>query len=252
MPKNTVLNGCLSEIESGFVGREATPVSLMKLSIQLHLAVLSLSNPVCGLELFGVGRVKSTVHNWVHKADLQPDGGKSPDHVAVDETVIQLDDERYWLYACVDPETNERLHTKLGPTRTNVLAPAFFTELREKHDVDDAVFLVDGATSLKDACIRHGLDLHYERHGNRNSVERVFREAKRRSNVFSNGFSHPKQNLSTSGSTHSPSHGISYSERDHRARATVVETGYLNAYGWAGQDSPKECWMDQLRSVHTN
>ena len=49
--------------------------------------------------------------------------------------MIQLGDQRYWLYAAVDPETNELLHTKLEPTRTNVIAHAFFGELREKHDV---------------------------------------------------------------------------------------------------------------------
>jgi putative transposase len=67
---------------------------------------------------------------------------------------------------------------------------SFFGELREKHDVDDSVFLVDGATPLKEACHRHGLDFRYERHGNRNSVERVFREAKRRTSSFSNCFRH--------------------------------------------------------------
>jgi transposase-like protein len=103
--------------------------------------------------------------------------------------VIRLNDERYWLYAAVDPETNELLHTKLEPTRTKVLAYGFFTELREKHDVDDAVFLVDGATPLKDACRRHGLEFRYEKHGTRNSVERVFREVKRRTTSFSNCFS---------------------------------------------------------------
>ncbi|WP_323677925.1 IS6 family transposase [Halorubellus sp. PRR65] len=192
MPENAVLNGRLDDIELGFVEREATPEPLMQLSIHLHLSGLSLSNTVSILELFGVDRVKSTVHNWVHKAELQPEDGHSPDHVAVDETVIRLNDEQYWLYAAVDPETNELLHTKLEPTRTNVLAHAFFTELREKHDVDDAVFLVDGATPLKDACTRHGLDFRYEKHGNRNSVERVFREVKRRTTAFSNCFSHAK------------------------------------------------------------
>jgi transposase-like protein len=173
-----VLNGCLDEIELGFVEREATPEPLMKLNIQLHLVGLSLPNTVSILELFGVDRVRSTVHNWVHKADLQPEAGKSPDHVAVDETLIQLDDERYWLYAAVDPETNELLHTKLEPTRTNVLAYAFFAELCEKHDVDDAVFIIDCATPLKHTCTRHGLDFRYERHGNRNSSERIFRQVK--------------------------------------------------------------------------
>jgi len=118
--------------------------------------------------------------------------GRSPDHVAVDETVIRLDNEQYWLYVAVDPETNELLHTKLEPTRTNVLAHAFFSELREKHDVDDAEFLVDGVTPLKDACNRHGLDFRYERHGNRNSAEHVFREVKRRTTASSNCFSHAK------------------------------------------------------------
>jgi len=190
MPENARLDGSLDQIDLAFVEREATPRLLMKLSIQLHLAGLSLSNTVSFLEVFGVSRVRSTVHNWVHKADLQPESGRSPDHVAVDETVIQIDDEQYWLYAAVDPDSNELLHTKLEPTRTNALAEIFFGELREKHDVDDAVFLVDGATPLKEACHRHGLDFRYERHGNRNSVERIFREVKRRTTSFSNCFRH--------------------------------------------------------------
>jgi putative transposase len=60
----------------------------MKLGIQLHLFGLSLWNVVSALEIFDVERVRSTVHNWMHKADLQPTSGKHPDHVAVDETVI--------------------------------------------------------------------------------------------------------------------------------------------------------------------
>ena len=103
--------------------------------------------------------------------------------------MIQLNDERYWLYAAVDPHTNELLHTTLEPTTNKVLAHSFLTELSEKHDVSDAVFLVDGSHSLQDACHRHGLDFRYEKHGNRNSVERVFREVKRRTISFSNCFS---------------------------------------------------------------
>jgi len=189
MPENDRLTGCLDEIDLEFVEREATPRLLMKLSIQLHLAGLSLSNTVSILEVFGVERTRSTVHNWVHKADLQPDSGRCPDHVAVDETVIQLNDEQYWLYAAVDPDTNELLHTKLEPTTAKVLAHSFLTELSEKHDVSDAVFLVDGSHSLQAACQRHGYDFRYEKHGNRNAVERIFREIKRRTICFSNCFS---------------------------------------------------------------
>jgi len=115
MPENARHSGCLDEINLEFVEREATPKLLMKLSIQLHLAGLSLSNTVSFLEEFGVGQVRSTVHNWVYKSNLQPKSGRNPNHVAVDETVIRLKDEQYWLYAAVDPETNDLLHTRLEP-----------------------------------------------------------------------------------------------------------------------------------------
>jgi putative transposase len=65
----------------------------MKFSIQLHFAGLSLSYTVSIVEIFGVERARSTVHNWVHKANLQLKAGRRPDHVAVDETVIRLNDE---------------------------------------------------------------------------------------------------------------------------------------------------------------
>ncbi len=51
----------------------------------------------------------------------------------------------------------------------------FLTQLREKHLVDDAISLVDSALWPQAALHRHGLDDRYEKHGNRNSVERVFR-----------------------------------------------------------------------------
>ena len=104
--------------------------------------------------------------------------------------MIQLDDEYYWLYAAVDPESNELLHTALEPTTNNTFARSFFAELREKHGVDDAVFPIDRSHSLKDACNRYSLDFRYERHGNRNSAEHVFHGVKRGTSSFSNCFSH--------------------------------------------------------------
>ncbi len=103
----------------------------MKLGIQLHLTGLYLSNTVTIPEVFGVKRARSTVHNWVHKAEIQPENGRSPDHIAVDETMIRLNNEQYWLYTAVDPETNELLHTTLEPTTNKVLSHSFLTELAE-------------------------------------------------------------------------------------------------------------------------
>jgi transposase-like protein len=184
------LSGRSDWIDLEFVERQRTPPQLMKLGIRLHLAGLSLSNTVRELERFGVQRSRKAVHDWVQKANLQPADGVSPNHVALDETVIRVNDEQYWLYAAVDPETNKILHIRLFPTYTTALTELFLRELREKHDVSDAVFLVDGAKHLQTALRRSGLRFRYERHGNRNSVERVFREVKRRTSSFSNTFSH--------------------------------------------------------------
>lgn len=86
------------------------------------------------------------MHNWVPKAGLQPNSGKKPNHVALDETVIQLNDQRYRLYATADSEIGEFefLHVRLFPTRNNGLTKQFVLELHEKHHVEDAVFLADG------------------------------------------------------------------------------------------------------------
>jgi len=93
------------------------------------------------------------------------------------------------LVNAIDPDSSDPLHTKLEPTRTNGIADQFVAERREKHDVDGAIFLVDGAVSLHQACENYGLDFSYERHGHRNSVKRVFREVKRRTICFLNCFS---------------------------------------------------------------
>ena len=190
MAEITRLSGCSDWIDLEFVERQRTPPQLMKLGIRLHLAGLSLSNTVRKLEKFGVQRSRKAVHDWVQKANLQPADGASPNHVALDETVIRVNNEQYWLYAAVDPDTNNFLHIRLFPTYATALTEIFLRELREKHDVSDAVFLVDGARHLQTALRRSGLRFRYERHGNRNSVERVFREVKRRTSSFSNTSSH--------------------------------------------------------------
>lgn len=66
----------------------------------------------------------------------------------------------------------------------------FLRELCQKHDVESAVFLVDGAQHPHTALNRAGLRFQTEQHGNRNAIERIFRELKRRTSSFSHCFSH--------------------------------------------------------------
>jgi putative transposase len=192
MSETERLSGCNDWIDLEFVERERTPRQIIEVGIQLHLAGLSLSNTKQYLERLGVERSRTAIHNWVQKADLQPTSEAEPNHIAVDETVIQLNDERWWLYAAVDPETNEFLHVKLYSTRTTQLTVHFLRELKQKVPVTQATILVDDAHHLKAALSRLGFRFQIRRHGNRNAVERVFREVKRRTSSFSNTFSHVK------------------------------------------------------------
>jgi transposase-like protein len=54
----------------------------------------------------------------------------------------------------------------------------------------NAVFLVDGAPWLQTALRRYGLRFQHETHGNRNVIERLYKEIKRRTDQFANHFRH--------------------------------------------------------------
>lgn len=72
-----------------------------------------------------------------------------PVRVAVDEKQIQLEEEqKVWLYAAIDVETKVVLHVKLSESRGTDPAAEFLRELKEKHRVTNAEFLVDGMGHL--------------------------------------------------------------------------------------------------------
>jgi len=189
MSETNRLTGSTEWIDLEFVERERTPQEIIKTGIQLHLAGLSLSNTKQYLERLGVDRSRTAIHNWIQKADLQPADGASPNRVAVDETAIQIDSDRFWLYAAVNPRTNQFLHVDVFPVQNQQFTLVFLRDLKEKHHVDDALFLVDAGGHLTAALSRTSLRFQITRHGNRNAVERVFREIKRRTICFSNCFS---------------------------------------------------------------
>ena len=73
MPEIDRLGEPTEWIDVEFVERERTPRSAIQVDIQLHLAGLSLSNTKQHLERLGVERSRTAIHDWVQKADLQPD-----------------------------------------------------------------------------------------------------------------------------------------------------------------------------------
>jgi len=103
---------------------------------------------------------------------------------------IRTNDQQYWLYAAVNPETDRTLHSRPFPTYMIPIAREFLIEVAEKHDVFDVVFLVDDVDDLIGGFRHKNYSHRVEQHGFRNSVERVLREVERRTPSFSTCFSH--------------------------------------------------------------
>ena len=102
------LSGSADWIGLDFAERERTPEWIVELGIQLHLTFLSLSNTKQYLESLGAGRSRTAIHNWVQNADLWTTSDATPNHIAVDETVIQVNNE---LAGCTPPSIPRRANS---------------------------------------------------------------------------------------------------------------------------------------------
>jgi putative transposase len=190
MPEIERLSSAIEWIDLSFVERQRTPNWVIFEALRCHLGGMSLRDVSEHLEMWGINRSHVAVHNWVHKADLQPESTVTTLQLAVDEKAIRIDGRDYWLYAAVDPATNEFLHVRLFPVTTKQTTRWFLADLHRRHQLDGVTFLVDDADYLVEVLDADGYDFEVRRHGNRNAIERVFREVQRRTSSFSNSFSH--------------------------------------------------------------
>lgn len=95
MPEIDRLYGGCDCIDLAFVEQERASRQTIELGIQLHLAGSSCSNTKQYLERSGVERGRTAIHNWIQQTNVQPTSEAEPNHIALAETVIQLDDGRH-------------------------------------------------------------------------------------------------------------------------------------------------------------
>ena len=190
MPEIERLGDAIAWIDLSFVERERTPSWAIYKAIRCHLSGMSLRDVSEHLEEFGITRSHVAVHNWVHAAELQPVSTVSALQLAVDEKTIRINGRDYWLYAAVDPATNEFLHVRLVPATTKQTTRWFLADLHRRYQLDGVTFLVDDADYLVEVLRDGGYDFQVMRHGPRTAIERVFREVQRRTSSFANSFSH--------------------------------------------------------------
>ncbi len=124
---------------------ERTPTPVRVFGVRLHSLGLSVRETTAVLRWLGVGRSHGAIWAWTHRlADRQPDPPTAtPSRVAVDETAIRVNGQWQWLYAAIDVDTKLVLDAEVFGRRGTDPAAAFLHRLNEKHDLSEAVFLVD-------------------------------------------------------------------------------------------------------------
>ncbi len=190
MAESERLSRCIEWIDLSFVERKRTPEWAIQMGIRCHLAGMSLRDASQFLDELGVDRSHVAIHNWVYKADLQPASTVTADQLVVNEKVIRVNGDDYWLYGALDPETNKILQFRLFPTTTKQTTRWFLTELHRRYQLDNVEFLVDDADYLVNVLEEDGYRFQMISHGNRNAIERVFWEIERRTSSFATSFSH--------------------------------------------------------------
>jgi len=164
-----------SDVEFLDSDRTCTPAWLIRPTCAAHAGAASLAECRDLCEWFGVERRRATIHHWyqAYAEYYDQDFTAEPDRVAVDEKQIQLENQqKAWLYAAIDVDTKVVLHARLSWHRGRDPPEEFLDELKEKHRVSDAEFLVDGMGYLT-ALARTDLsgELNYT---DRNIVEKLF------------------------------------------------------------------------------
>jgi putative transposase len=125
--------------------RERTATPVRAFAVRLHATGCSLRETTSILAELGVERSHGAVRNWVHRiADTVPDPPTAqPSRVAVDETAVKINGGWSWLCAAIDIDTKVILDVALFGRHGTDPAAAFLSDLAEKHDLSDTVFLVD-------------------------------------------------------------------------------------------------------------
>jgi hypothetical protein len=138
-----------------------------------------------------------------------------------DQTVIQFNDERFWLYAAVDPGPNRLLHVRLYPIRTQALTELFLAELRRNSRPMTPFFSLPERRGSKLPVTATDSDSSMNHMGIGIASNASFVNLNDELTSSQTTSATPEQTLLDNGSKQSPSHGTSLSEhyllqRPHR------------------------------------
>jgi transposase-like protein len=145
------------------------------------LSLRDLSERLC---LTGASR--ESVRIWAHRSSsLFKPSKRARRLVAVDETVLKVNGQICYLWAAIDVDTNEILALYASRGRGIPSAIEFLRKVLDSCE-GKPVIVVDRGPWYRWALDRLGITYFHETFGNRNRIERWFRELKDRTKRFYN------------------------------------------------------------------
>jgi transposase-like protein len=174
MPLSDLLSECFTAELDEYWERERTVASVRAFIVRLHATHCSFRETATILATLGVNRSYQAIFQLVHRlADSGCDPpSAAPTRVAVNETAVKRNGELCWVYAAIDLDTKLVLDVDVFARRSTDLAGMLLCDLDEKHDLSDAVFLVDGYGYLT-ALARTGLSGRLD-YVDRNQIKKWF------------------------------------------------------------------------------
>ena len=153
-------------------------------SLYLYFLGLSLRNTSKALIIFKDDkRSHVSVWNWIQRFDsLQIYKRKRVSAFIIDETVIQIGNQHFWLWLCIEPVHSSVLGIHISEERNMLVAENFIRSLVEKYGKH--IVYTDGGTWYDEACnvlrLKHYLHSSIEK----SLIERVNQYFKDRTESF--------------------------------------------------------------------
>lgn len=165
--------------------RNKTATVIVMYSLYLYFLGLSLRNTSKALIIFKDDKRRSyvSVWNWIQRfADYPIYKRKRVSAFIIDETVIQVGSQHFWLWFCIEPIHSSVLGIYISEERNMLVAEKFIRSLVDKYGKHTAY--TDGGTWYDEACnvlrLKHYLHSPFQK----SLMERVNQYFKDRTESF--------------------------------------------------------------------
>jgi putative transposase len=153
-------------------------------SLYLYFLGLSLRNTSKALEPFkDEKRSYVSVWNWIQRfGSYQLYKRKRVSAFIIDETVIQIGNQNFWLWICIEPVHKSVLGIHISQARNMLILSSFLESLVEKYGRH--IVYSDGGTWYPEACNVLGLKHYLHSPLEKSFIERVIQYFKDRIEIF--------------------------------------------------------------------